>query len=134
MSGGGDTCAMAPDVTMGGTFMGTTAAPAVDDYGPAAGQGCPAGGLGSGRDVAFAVSPTLTTNYSVTVTPQNGTYDPMVYVQLTCGDVMCLGGTILNGPGEAETVTFSVPGGLTVYIIVDGENASSGPFSMTVSQ
>ncbi|MFT3711807.1 MAG: hypothetical protein QM817_29565 [Archangium sp.] len=127
-----DTCATAIDATALGTFTGTTAAPATDDYGPSLGMGCAAGGAASGRDVVYSLSPVLTTNYTVTVTPMNSSYDPMLYAQATCGSDMCLGATIFNGPGQPETITFGVPGGTTAYIIVDGENASTGPFTLTV--
>ncbi len=111
--------------------MGTTTGQ-TDDYGPSVGNGCPSGGLGSGRDVAYRLSPTVTTGYRVTVRPLNTSYDPMLYVQASCGVNQCVTGTILNGPGQQESVTFSVPAGETVYIIVDGENVSHGPFELTV--
>ncbi len=124
---------MAPDVTAGGTFTGTTDATSIaDDYGPSAGNGCSSGGSASGRDVAYALHPTVTTTYTVTVTPLNGTFDPMLYVQTTCGANACLAGTVLNGPGQAESVTFTVQAGVTAYVIVDGELVSKGPFTLLV--
>lgn len=131
---GGNTCAMAPDVTAGGTFTGTTDDAAIsDDYGPSAGNGCASGGLASGRDVAYALSPASTTTYTVVVTPNNGTFDPMLYVQSTCGANACIDGTVLNGPGQPESLTFMVTGGTTAFVIVDGENVSKGPFTITIT-
>jgi hypothetical protein len=73
------------------------------------------------------------TAYTIVVTPLNGTYDPMLYVQTTCGANACLAATILNGPGQPESLNVTVPGGTTAYIIVDGENVTRGPFTLTVS-
>ncbi len=132
---GGDTCAMAPDVTAGGTFAGTTDGPALtDDYGPSGGHGCASGGNASGRDVAYALRPTQYTTYTVTVTPLDAVFDPMLYVQTACGTNECVAATVFNGPGEPESLTFTVPGGQTVFIIVDGELVTKGPFTMTVAQ
>jgi|GEM_PF-3702574 hypothetical protein len=131
---GANTCATAPDITAGGTFTGTTDdASITDDYGPSAGNGCSSGGLASGRDVAYALSPATTTTYTATVTPLNTTYDPMLYAQLTCGANACLTGTILNGPGQPESITFTVQAGTTAYLIIDGENVTKGPFTLTVT-
>ncbi len=129
---GGDTCALATDVTAGGVFTGTTDATGiVDDYGPSVGT-CPAGGNASGRDVVYALSPATTTSYTVTVRPLNSTFDPLLYAQLACGTNTCLAGTTLNGPGQPESITFSAPGGQTVYVIVDGELVSKGPFEISI--
>ena len=127
---GGDTCAAALDATTGGTFPGTTDT-ATDDYGPS-GTGCPAGGSASGRDVAYRLSPSVTTNYTVTVTPMSSSFDPMLYVQQTCGGTGCVTGTVLNGAGQPESLTFTVQGGATVYLVVDGELVSKGPFTLVV--
>ena len=130
---GGDTCATAPDVTAGGVFIGTTDLTGiVDDYGPSVGT-CPAGGSASGRDVAYALSPIVRTSYTVTVTPLNGTFDPLLYAQLACGTNTCLAGTTLNGPGQPESITFSVPAGQTAFVIVDGELVSKGPFQISIA-
>jgi hypothetical protein len=128
---GGDQCANAPDVTTGGVFVGTTTGQ-TDDYGPSAGNGCASGGLASGRDVAYLLNPAAETAYTVTVRPLNTTFDPMLYVQAACGANQCVTGTVLNGPGQQESVTFTVPAGQSVYVIVDGENVSNGPFELTV--
>lgn len=135
LENGGDTCELARDVTAGGTFLGqSTRAPATDTYGPM-GAGCPSGGAASGRDVAYLVRPTLATSYRVRVVPSAATptYDPMLYAVRTCGGAGCVAGTVLNGPGAAEEITFAVVADETVYIVVDGELASSGDFDLTVT-
>ena len=45
----------------------------------------------------------------------------------------CVAGTIFNGVGEPEEVTFTVNAGQTVYVVVDGELASRGDFELDVS-
>jgi hypothetical protein len=123
---------MAPNVTAGGVFLGTTEG-MTDDYGPSAGNGCPSGGTASGRDVAYLLSPSVTTTYTVTVRPLTPSFDPMLYVQATCGANACIAGTVLNGAGQQESLTFTVQGGQTVYVIVDGEVVTRGPFEITIA-
>jgi len=137
---GADTCSgSAPDVTAGGTFLGSTFL-ATDDY-SVSGMGCPSGGAASGRDVAYLIAPSVTRAYRVRVTPlerplgDGGVirFDPMLYVQPVCGVGQCVAGTILNGVGEPEEVTFTVNAGQTVYVVVDGELASRGDFELAVT-
>lgn len=132
---GADTCELARDVTAGGAFPGqSTRAPATDDYAPM-GAGCPSGGAASGRDVAYVVRPAAATTYRVRATPSAATpaYDPMLYAVRTCGAPGCVAGTVLNGPGQPEEITFAVDAAETVFIVVDGELASSGDFDLTVT-
>lgn len=131
MLNGADTCSSAPDITSGGVFAGDTTT-LTDDYGPSVGT-CPAGGAASGRDVAYALSPSVTTSYRVVVTPLNSSFDPLLYAQQACGTSTCVAGTALNGPGQAETIQFSVQGGTTVFVIIDGENVTRGPFQLELS-
>jgi hypothetical protein len=136
---GGDTCDVAPDITAGGRFAGTTNGFA-DDY-SVSGAGCPAGGAASGRDVAYRITPPTQRQYTVRVTPVPATlpdgganrFDPMLLVQRACGSGACVAGTVLNGPGDPESVTFSIGAGETMYVIVDGENVSRGEFELEVS-
>lgn len=137
---GADLCgSSAPDVTDGGRFPGSTFS-ATDDY-SVAGSGCPSGGAASGRDVAYRLSPDTTRTYRVVVTPVDRAlgdggvlrFDPMLYVQAACGMGACLAGTILNGLGDPEDVTFTLPGGQTAFIVVDGELSSRGDFELDVS-
>jgi hypothetical protein len=138
---GADQCdGTAPDVTAGGSFLGSTFT-ATDDY-SVSGAGCPSMGSASGRDVAYLVAPATTRTYQVRVTPLDHVladggvirFDPMLYVQqTTCGANACLAGTILNGVGDPEAVTFTVTGGQSAFIVVDGELASRGDFQLDVS-
>lgn len=131
---GGDTCAMATDVTAGGTFANQTTVGAADDYGPPLGGGCPSGGAASGNDVVYSVAPSTTTTYEVTVVPDGAGFDPMLYAVSACDfSNGCIAGTVLNGAGQQEQITFSAPGGQTTYIVVDGEVVSSGGFTLTVA-
>jgi hypothetical protein len=135
---GGDTCDLAPDVTAGGRFTGTTNG-FTDDY-SVSGAGCPTGGAASGRDVAYRLSPPVAGMYTVRVTPVPATladggsnrFDPMLVVQRACGQLGCVIGTILNGPGDPESVTFAVGAGETMFIVVDGELGSRGEFELEV--
>ncbi|MEW6435138.1 MAG: hypothetical protein AB1730_26860 [Myxococcota bacterium] len=45
----------------------------------------------------------------------------------------CLAGTVLNGPGEPESISLGLGAGETVYRIVDGELASRGAFDLEVT-
>ena len=124
---------MAPDVTNGGVFTGTTDVTGItDDYGPSVGT-CPSGGSASGRDVAYAITAAVTTSYTVTVTPLTSGFDPLLYAQLACGTNTCVAGTTLNVPGQPESIAFSAPAGQTVCVIVDGELSSRGPFESRFS-
>jgi hypothetical protein len=69
------------------------------------------------------------------VTPLASTpsFDPMLYAVSTCGGTGCLAGTVLNGPGQAEEITFSVDAGQTAWVVVDGELASRGAFDLQVT-
>jgi len=137
---GADTCSgSAPDVTAGGRFLGSTFL-ATDDY-SVSGAGCPSGGAASGRDVAWLLAPSVTRTYRVRVTPlerpltDGGVirFDPMLYVQAVCGAGQCVAGTIFNGVGEPEEVTFTANAGQTLYVVVDGELESRGDFELEVS-
>lgn len=137
---GADQCgASAPDVTEGGRFAGSTFT-ATDDY-SVSGAGCPSGGVASGRDVAYRLAPAMSRTYRVRVTPIDRVladggvvrFDPMLYVQAACGAGACLAGTVLNGPGDAEEVSFTLAGGQSAFIVVDGELASRGDFELEVS-
>lgn len=118
-------------MTAGGTFAGQTTTTAADDY-SVSGSGCPGGGLGSGNDVVYSVQPSSTTRYRVTVVPE-GNFDPMLYAVSACDfSNGCLAGTVLSGPGFAESIEVDAPGGVLTYIIVDGELLSNGGFELSV--
>ncbi len=137
---GADLCdGTAPDVTAGGRFLGSTFT-STDDY-SVSGAGCPSGGAASGRDVAYLLAPPSARTYRVKVTPLDHVladggvvrFDPMLYVQPACGSGMCVAGTVFNGVGDPEEVTFSLSAGQSVYVVVDGELASRGDFELEVS-
>ncbi len=126
----GDTCTDAADVTAGGTFAGTTATQS-DALAPS-GNGCPTGGAASGKDAVYFVEPAAQTTYKVTVVPE-ASFDPMLYVISACAPVNgCLAGTVLNGKGVQESVTFTAPASQRQNIVVDGELFSSGSYTITV--
>jgi len=121
----GDTCDMAIDVTAGVMLTGESTTGLSDDYdSPVTATNCPSGAV-TGPDIVYSVSPTAETTYEVTVTPA-GNYDPMIYVREDCAQDACIDGTVFNGAGQAETLTFTVPANTTYYIIVDGEFISTG--------
>lgn len=140
MLNGADRCdGSAPDVTAGGRFLGSTFT-ATDDY-SVSGSGCPSGGAASGRDVAYLLAPPVTRTFRVRVTPLDRAladggvirFDPMLYIQSSCGSGACLAGTVLNGTGEPEEVSFALQGGQSAFIVVDGELSSRGDFELEVS-
>lgn len=130
---GADTCAMAADVTQGVSLMGLTTVGAADDY-DSQGTKCPVGRI-TGNDVAFFVMPAQDTTYKITVTPM-GRYNPMIYIKTDCAANACLDGTVLNGPGVAESLTTMIGAGVKAYIIVDGDFRSgdaNGAFNLEVT-
>lgn len=127
-----DTCAMAADVTQGVSLMGLTTVGAADDY-DSQGAKCPVGRI-TGNDVAFFVMPAQETTYKITVTPM-GRYNPMIYIKTDCAANACLDGTVLNGPGVAESLTTTIGAGVKAYIIIDGDFRSgdaNGVFNLEV--
>ncbi len=129
----GDTCAEALDATAGGTWDNQSTTDATDDYSASlSADNCPNGSI-SGKDEVWAVSPTTTTTYQVRVTPADATFDPFIYVRSDCSASACIDGTVLNGPGQAEQLTFDAPGGQTSYIIVDGELGTEGDYSISIT-
>ncbi len=127
----GDTCATAIDVTSGGSFDTETTTDANDNYSASAtDENCPSGRF-SGKDKVYVLSPATTTTYEVTVTPVDD-FDPFIYTRDDCSQPACIDGTVLNGPGDPESLTFDVQGGETVFVIVDGELGSEGDYSLSV--
>lgn len=128
----GETCDVAIDVTAGGTFDGQTTVGLEDDYDASAtADNCPAGSA-SGADIVYVVTPNSETTYTFTVEPQDASFDPFIYLRDDCAIATCLDGTVLNGPGTRESLEYTVSAGQTVYVIVDGELVTEGPFSLEV--
>jgi len=132
-SGNGETCDVAIDVTAGAHLTGQSTLGAVDDYDPRDnGAHCPAGFTDADR--VYVVTPTVATNYRVTVTPE-GQFDPILYAVTDCAMQECVAGTALWGPGQAETISFQAPAGTSVFIVVDGMGSaivSKGNFTLDV--
>lgn len=128
----GDTCQDAIDVTAGAALTGQTTVGATDDYEASfSGDNCPNARF-SGPDRAYVVQPATPTNYTVQVLPEAG-FDPSLYVKVDCSQDACVTGTVLNGEGVQESVTFDAPAGIPTYIIVDGEQFSEGMFDLNVT-
>lgn len=128
----GDTCEDAIDVTAGASLTGQTTVGATDNYEASfSGDNCPNARF-SGPDRAYVVQPATQTTYTVQVLPEAG-FDPSLYVKLECAQEACVTGTVLNGAGAQESVTFDAPAGVPTFIIVDGEQFSEGMFDLNVT-
>jgi len=94
----------------------------------------------SGPERVFSFTAPDADDYRITVTPDNGTFDPMVYVQPTCDDESeCLAIAGLNGPGTADATTMTLTAGQNVLITVDTDlrmsgDTSGGPFTILVAR
>jgi hypothetical protein len=131
-AGDGDTCGVAIDATVGGTFTGDTST-ADDDYSASAfDTGCPSGSV-SGGDIVYRIEPTVETTYDLTVTPDDANFDPFLYIRTDCALDECVDGSVLNGEGDPESLTdVTVPANTAYYVIVDGELGSSGAYTFEV--
>ena len=126
----GDTCADAIPITLGQTLSGSTVG-ATDAYSArAVNDNCP-NNPASGRDRAYVFRAAAAGSVRVTVTPE-ATYDPAIYVRLDCDAAACLDGTVLNGTGTLESVTFQVTANTDYFIIVDGELGDNGTYDITL--
>ncbi|MEZ4462234.1 MAG: hypothetical protein R3E66_21435 [bacterium] len=126
----GDTCADAIPIAIGQTLSGSTVG-ASDSYSArAVNDNCP-NNPASGRDRAYVFRPTADGSVRVMVTPE-ATYDPAIYIRLDCDAAACLDGTVLNGAGTPESVTFQVTANTDYFIIVDGELGDNGTYNITL--
>lgn len=123
-----DTCQEAINATDGLNVYASTIG-AGDDYNP---EGC-VYSLFSGPDIVYYVDAEANTTYEVTVTPY-GSFDPMIYVIDDCNNQKCIYGTVLNGAGETERLTFKNETFSTkrFYIIIDGEGGDEGTFTLSI--
>jgi hypothetical protein len=127
----GETCETAIDVSAGGTWADQSTVGASDDYASdLTAPNCPSGSF-SGPDRVYVATPTTTTEYKVTVEPAID-FDPFIYVRASCSDQACMAGTVLNGTGVPESVTFELQANETGHIIVDGELGDAGDYTLTV--
>lgn len=127
----GDLCATAIPIAAGQTIDNQTTVGATDDYeARARDEGCP-NNAASGRDRVYIFNSPVAGNFRVTVIPE-ASFDPALYVRLDCANPVCVTGTILNGEGVQESVTFDATANTDYYLIVDGELADSGAYSISV--
>jgi hypothetical protein len=122
-------CDTALDVTAGGVWPDQSLVGARDDY-DADGAGCPFARTAGDR--VYVVQPVAGTSYRVTVQPA-GSFDPALYVMSDCAQQTCVAGTVFNGPGQPEVVTFRAEAGQRRFIVVDGELYDVGNYSLTVT-
>lgn len=129
--GDGSSCEQAIDVSEGIVLENetTVGGPETQD---ADGEGCPSGRI-SGPERFYVVQPEVATNYRVRVEPADVSFDPMIYVRSSCETSVCLDGTVFNGPGDPETLSFEAPAGVASYIIVDGQLLSEGGYRLEVT-
>lgn len=126
----GETCAEAIVVAAGDSIPGTTVG-AVDDYeADFSGDNCPNNSV-SGPDRVYAFTSAVTGQFKVTVIPDDD-FDAALYMRTDCALDACVDGTILNGPGVSESLTFTAEASITYYIIVDGELGDSGSYTLTL--
>ncbi len=101
------------------------------------GSDCVAG-FATGPERVFSFTAPDADDFRVTVTPTNGTYDPMIYVQPSCDDsTACIAGSNLNGAGTMDSTTMSLEADQTVLITVDtdlGGDIGGGPFTILVER
>ncbi|MCX7959868.1 MAG: hypothetical protein N3B13_12575, partial [Deltaproteobacteria bacterium] len=123
-----ETCNTAIDATNGiSTYASTIGAQ--DDYNP---EKC-VFSMFSGGDIVYYVDAEPNATYEVLVTPY-GSFDPMIYVYDDCSKKECLYGTVLNGAGDPEKLTFKNEtfSKKRYYIVIDGEAGDDGSFQLTI--
>ncbi|MCX7944301.1 MAG: lamin tail domain-containing protein [Deltaproteobacteria bacterium] len=125
-----ETCATALDATNGlSTYSSTIGTQ--DDYNP---KEC-IFSMFSGGDIVYYVDAEPNAIYEVIVTPY-ASFDPMIYVYDDCSKNECLYGTVLNGAGAPEKLTFKNEtfSKKRFYIIIDGEAGDEGSFQLTITK
>jgi hypothetical protein len=118
-------------IAAGQTIDNQTTVGASDDY-AARGrdEGCP-NNVASGRDRVYLFNSANAGDFRVVVVPE-ASFDPAIYVRLDCANAVCVTGTVLNGEGVQESVTFTATANTDYYLIVDGELGDSGAYSIAV--
>ncbi|MFH1531665.1 MAG: hypothetical protein ABIK09_13145 [Pseudomonadota bacterium] len=132
----GDTCANAIAVDAIPYMASGNTTGATPNYGYSAGM-CPpeTGGYGAfAPDLVYAVTPTFTNDYHVTLAGTN--FDSNLYVVSDCGDVdgSCLAGDEDICSNCTEDVTVALTAGETYFVIVDGFGGASnvGAYALTI--
>lgn len=132
MPQGDSTCLNAMDVTTGGVFENQTTIGAGENYDALPSEtNCPNGRF-SGEERVYVVEPLAQTSYTIRVVP-DGNFDPFIYVRTDCNAAACVAGTVLNGEGDPESLTFDAAAGVPSFIMVDGELGSAGTYQLTVT-
>lgn len=125
----GELCATAIELSVGQALVGQSTVGAGDDYSARASDtNCP-NNFVSGGDLVYVFSSAVPGDFRVTVTPDTN-FDPSIYVRTDCAASACVTGTVLNGAGVAESLTFTVAANTDYFVIVDGEIADEGVFSI----
>lgn len=134
-----DTCATAIDLTaaalmVGGATVAGTTIGYVDDLQPPA--ACTDDFLLDGADAVYRVTATAGQTISATVTPAN--WDTSIYILSSCSTPIsaaaCLAGADAIAGNGVESVSTTVAGPGTFYVVVDGWNPGvEGDYSLQVT-
>jgi hypothetical protein len=132
----GERCESAELLAAPVSLTGQTTLGFANDYG---GTECTGKGTG-GPDRVYAVEVPDGAKLIVTVTPEDGRYDPALYLVAAPASScdasfrVCLGGADAAGAGGAETVSYTntTGGSRTVLIVVDSRALDGGPFALAL--
>ncbi len=142
---GNDTCMTATPVllstvTTDNTVTSNTAF-ATDDYSqqtvPAYPATCPTpydSTSGAAPDLVYAFTFTGAAEQTVTatLTPDVAFDAVLVLLQGSCNPTACVGISDVSGPGGAEQLSWTAEPGTTYWLVADGYQGSSGPFTLNV--
>ncbi|MFN3200855.1 MAG: MopE-related protein [Bradymonadia bacterium] len=118
---GADTCDTPTVLLNPGDYQGNTA-----DNDPTHAGTC--GRTDPSPEQAFLLIPDVTGEVTFTTTAD---FDTVMYVRGTCGDDASeLDCDDDGGPGSNSALTFEAEAGESYYIVVDGYNGDSGPFTL----
>lgn len=123
-------CLGAIAIAVGDTLDGTTVG-AGDDLEPG-GSHCPSASA-DGNDVLYQFHAETSGTFRFEVMPTGSSFDPMLYVVADCVGSACVDGTVLNGPGERETLDVTASAGDDVFLVVDGELFSEGAYRLSLA-
>jgi hypothetical protein len=136
IAGAVDTCAQALDLTAdaltaGGAMVTGNTTGFLNDVEPP--STCTGYGP-DGPDAIYLVTATAGQTITATVTPTGPGWDTSIYVTQTCVlAATCLAGADVSAGNDPETVTWSVTGAGTYYVVVDSYLPSVfGPYSLDV--
>lgn len=129
-----DTCP-GVELTLSGTGTQTRTASATSDTSYAlADYAGTCGASSAAKDMVFQVTPDIDGTMELDLGGASATpWDAVLYVETSCGDVaseVACHDAVGNG---GETITTQALAGQTYYVIVDGYNDASGPFTLNVA-